>query len=93
VHIDRAGFVQFALKEVPRPPDPEIGVISDFQRPAPGPFREPAPGIRLNVPDDAPEQELLVIRTARLAENVPILVLELPDGHVTQGLNLFPYGS
>lgn len=39
-----------------------------------------------------PEEELFVIRPARFAEDITVLVFELPDGHVAQGLDLFPQG-
>jgi hypothetical protein len=38
MHIDRASFVQFALKKIPWRPDPKIGIVGDFQRPAARPF-------------------------------------------------------
>ena len=72
--------------------DPQVGVVGDFECPAPRAFREAAPRIRLDAPGDAPEQELFVVRAARFTEDVAILVLELPDGHVAQGFDLFPQG-
>lgn len=51
--------------------------------------REPAPGVRLDAPGDAAEQELLVIGSGVLAENLTVLVLELRRGQLAQALDLF----
>src|SRR5207247_7696697 len=40
-----------------------------------------APGVRLQTPGDPPDEELLVIRAARLANGFQVFVLELPDRH------------
>ncbi len=55
-------------------------------------FREAAVGVRLHAPGDPPEEKLFVIRPARFTEDFVVLLLELPDRHVLQGLDLFPQG-
>jgi hypothetical protein len=51
-----------------------------------------AESVRLNTPSDPPEEELLVIRPTRFAEHLAVFLFEPPDGHVAQGLDLFPQG-
>jgi hypothetical protein len=55
-------------------------------------FREASLRVRLDAPGDPPEQKLLMIRTAFLAEDLAVLVLELAHGHVPEPLDLFPQG-
>jgi hypothetical protein len=69
-----------------------IRIVGDLQRAQAGPFRETSPGVCLQAPGDAPEEELLVIRAARFPESFPVLLLELADGHVAEGFNLFMDG-
>jgi hypothetical protein len=80
--------VQFLLQEVLGCANTEIRVIGDFECSPARPFRKSAPRVRLQAPGDPAEKKLLVARPARLAEGLPVLVLELPDRHVTQALDL-----
>ncbi|HTS29848.1 MAG TPA: hypothetical protein VMH81_28450 [Bryobacteraceae bacterium] len=90
--FDDARFIQVLLQEVPGSPDSEVGVVGDLQCASARAFRKATEGVRLHPPGNAPEKELLVIRPARFAEDITVLVFELPDGHVAQGLDLFPQG-
>ena len=76
-------------QKVLRRADAQVGVVRDFERAAARTLRDPAPCVRLDAPGDAPEQELLVVGSGVLAEDLAVLVLELRRGHMTQALDLF----
>jgi hypothetical protein len=83
-----AALVGLLLQEVLGRTNAKIGVVGDLQGAAAGTLRKAAPGVGLDAPGDAAEQELLVIRARLLAEHLAVLLLELRRGEVAEGLDL-----
>jgi hypothetical protein len=52
----------------------------------------PATGVGLDAPSDATEEGLLVVRAGLLAEDLAVLVLEMPGSHLAQALDLLADG-
>jgi len=87
--LHRSGLVDGLPQEVLRRADAQVGVVRDLKRAAARTLRESTPRIRLDTPGDTAEQELLVVGSGVLAEDLAVLVLELRGGHMTQALDLF----
>jgi hypothetical protein len=85
----RTAFVDGLRQEVLRRADAQVGVVRDLERAAARTLRESTPRIRLDTPGDTAEQELLVVGSGGLAEDLAVLVLELRGGQAAQAFDLF----
>jgi len=83
-----AGRVGSVFQEVLRHPDAEIGITGDLQCTPAGALRKAAPGVGLDAPGDAAEQELFVVGSGLFTEDFPVLLFEPRGTQVAQTLDL-----